>query len=74
MEQLYEKVIKKAEPQTRDSAFILFLLKNYLVGADIILCGMQDSDKLACQLHPSSCHRVVPVESDGDSNLREYHA
>ena len=36
MEQLYEKVIKKAEPQSRDSAFILFLLKYYLVGADII--------------------------------------
>lgn len=74
MEQLYEKVIKKAEPQMRDSAFILLLLKNYLAGADIILCGMQDSDKLASQLHPSSCHRVVPVELDGDSNLREYHA
>jgi hypothetical protein len=36
MEQLYEKVIKKAEPRARDSAFILFLLKNYLAGTDVI--------------------------------------
>lgn len=35
MEQLYEKITKKAEPHARDSAFIIFLLKNYLVGADI---------------------------------------
>ena len=68
------KVTKKAEPQARDSAFILFLLKYYLAGTNVILCDMQDSDKLACQLHPSSCHRVVPVELDGDSSLREYHA
>ena len=30
------KVTKKAEPQMRDSAFILFLLKNYLAGTDVI--------------------------------------
>lgn len=30
------KITKKAEPQARDSAFILFLLKNYLAGTDVI--------------------------------------
>jgi len=30
------KITKKAEPQARDSAFILFLLKNYLVGTNVI--------------------------------------
>ncbi len=35
MEQLYEKVTKKAEPQARDSAFILFLLKYYLAGTNV---------------------------------------